>query len=76
MAAVCPPASAATGARLFDLGTGIGPGPGMFCLVDPALFRSVPVAGRAGKTVLDTRGLWPDQPRAVPAPAPVLRMAG
>ena len=75
-AAALPAAFDGTGAALIDLDTAIETCPAMIVLVDHDLFRSVPVDERAGKTVLDTRGLWPDQPRAVPAPAPVLRMAG
>lgn len=75
-AAALPAAFEGTGAALVDLDTAIESCPAMIVLVDHDLFRSVPVDERAGKTVLDTRGLWPDQPRPAPAPAPVLRMAG
>jgi UDP-N-acetyl-D-mannosaminuronic acid dehydrogenase len=33
-------------------------------LVDHDVFKSVPLAERAGKIVYDTRGIWPDQPLA------------
>lgn len=47
----------------------------MIVLVDHDLFRSVPPEERAGKRVLDTRGVWLDPPRpAAPASAP-LRLA-
>jgi UDP-N-acetyl-D-mannosaminuronic acid dehydrogenase len=39
----------------------------MIVLVDHDLFRSVPLDERAGKAVYDTRGIWPDQPRELPA---------
>ena len=35
----------------------------MIALVDHDVFRSIPLEERAGKQVLDTRGIWPDQPR-------------
>jgi UDP-N-acetyl-D-mannosaminuronic acid dehydrogenase len=28
------------------------------------MFKSVPLDERAGKAVYDTRGIWPDQPKA------------
>jgi UDP-N-acetyl-D-mannosaminuronic acid dehydrogenase len=37
----------------------------MIVLVDHDLFRSIPLQERLGKTVLDTRGIWPDQPAFV-----------
>lgn len=36
----------------------------MIVLVDHDVFKSVPLAERATKQVYDTRGIWPDQPRA------------
>ena len=53
----------ATGATLIDLDTAIETCPTMIVLVDHDLFRSVPLDERSGKAVLDTRGIWPDQPR-------------
>ena len=44
----------------------------MIVLVDHDVFRSVPLEERASKQVLDTRGIWPDQPAARATP---LRMA-
>ena len=46
----------------------------MIVLVDHDLFRSIPLQERAAKTVLDTRGIWPDQPAAFAAVP--LRLAG
>ncbi|WP_375286272.1 UDP-N-acetyl-D-mannosamine dehydrogenase [Sphingomonas sp.] len=64
-----------TGATLVDLDTAIETCSTMIVLVDHDLFRSVPVDERAGKAVLDTRGIWPDQPRDGRV-APALRLAG
>jgi UDP-N-acetyl-D-mannosaminuronic acid dehydrogenase len=46
----------------------------MIVLVDHDVFKSVPLDERADKLVYDTRGIWPDQPRARPA-TPPLRIA-
>ena len=62
-----------SGATLVDLDTALATCPTMVVLVDHDLFRSVPLQERADKTVLDTRGIWTDQPRLT-APAP-LRLA-
>jgi UDP-N-acetyl-D-mannosaminuronic acid dehydrogenase len=64
-----------TPATLIDLDTAIETCGTMIVLVDHDLFRSVPLDERAGKAVLDTRGIWPDQPRAGPA-RPELKLAG
>ncbi|WP_312488894.1 UDP-N-acetyl-D-mannosamine dehydrogenase [Sphingomonas sp.] len=60
-ATTLPPALAATGAVLTDIDTALETCPAMVVLVDHDIFRSVPLEERRGKTVLDTRGLWPDQ---------------
>ncbi len=65
-----PAALAATGATLTDIDTALETCPAMIVLVDHDVFRSVPLDERAGKLVYDTRGIWPDQPRA-PLPAPL-----
>ena len=57
-----------------DLDTALESCDVLVVLVDHDLFRSVPLAERAGKAVYDTRGIWPDQP-ATPSNEP-LRMAG
>ena len=72
-ATTLPPAFAGTGAGLTDLDTALASCPVMIVLVDHDLFRSVPLEERADKAVLDTRGIWPGQPRR-PA-APPLRLA-
>ncbi len=62
-----------TGATLVDVDTAIETCPVMIVLVDHDVFRSIPLEERAAKRVLDTRGVWPDQPReATPTP---LRLA-
>ena len=58
-----PRAFADTGAALIDLDDALERCPVMIVLVDHDLFRSVPLEERLGKTVLDTRGIWPDHPR-------------
>ena len=64
-----------TAAALIDLDTAIETCGTMIVLVDHDLFRSVPLDERQGKAVLDTRGIWPDQPRTSPA-RPELKLAG
>ncbi|MES2096923.1 MAG: UDP-N-acetyl-D-mannosamine dehydrogenase [Pseudomonadota bacterium] len=56
-----------SGATLIDIDTAIGSCPIMVVLVDHDVFKSVPLEERADKAVLDTRGIWPDQPRVPPA---------
>ena len=70
-----PLALAAHGAILIDIDEAIETCAAMVVLVDHDLFRSVPLAERIGKAVLDTRGIWPDQP-ARAFPAGTLRLAG
>ena len=70
-----PPALAAGGATLIDIDEAIETCAGMVVLVDHDLFRSVPLAERIGKLVLDTRGIWPDQPVCA-TPIGPLRLAG
>ncbi|HEX8485614.1 UDP-N-acetyl-D-mannosamine dehydrogenase [Sphingomonas sp.] len=55
-----------TGARLTDIDAAIETCGIMIVLVDHDLFRSIPLQERASTTVLDTRGIWPDQPAALP----------
>ena len=70
-----PPKLAATGASLIDIDTAIEQCPIMIVLVDHDVFRSVPLEERNGKSVLDTRGIWPDQP-PVASHHEGLRLAG
>ena len=74
-ASVLPAAFDGTGATLIDIDTAIDRCDTWITLVDHDLFKSVPLDERAAKTVYDTRGIWPDQPRGIPAAAP-LRLAG
>ena len=60
-AATLPPALAGTGATLVDIDAALETCDAMVVLVDHDIFRSVPLEERRGKTILDTRGLWPDQ---------------
>jgi UDP-N-acetyl-D-mannosaminuronic acid dehydrogenase len=62
-----------TGAQLVDIDTALESCGVLVVLVDHDLFRSVPLAERAGKAVYDARGIWPDQPAAGPVE---LRRAG
>lgn len=61
-----PAPLAAAGASLIDIDTAIERCPLMIVLVDHDVFRSVPLEERSAKQVLDTRGIWPDQPVARP----------
>jgi len=70
---ILPPALAKTGASLTDIDTALAECDVFVVLVDHDIFKSVPLDERADKAVYDTRGIWPDQPRAVSAPA--LRLA-
>lgn len=65
-ASTLPAAFDGTGARLIDLDTAIDKNDIWVALVDHDVFRSIPSDERAGKSVYDTRGIWPDQPRAPP----------
>ncbi len=73
-ASTLPPGFAGTGATLIDVDTAIETCPIMVVLVDHDVFRSIPLEERSEKTVLDTRGIWPDQPRSPVQPA--VRIAG
>lgn len=63
-----------TGATLIDIDTALEECEILIVLVDHDVFKSVPLAERAAKTVYDTRGIWPDQPKAGEAEG--LRRAG
>ncbi len=66
-----------TGAELVDIDDALETCAALIVLVDHDLFRSVPLAERAGKAVYDLRGIWPDQPARDPAEEPEsLRKAG
>ncbi|MDG2535755.1 UDP-N-acetyl-D-mannosamine dehydrogenase [Sphingomonas sp. HITSZ_GF] len=53
-----------TGAGLIDIDSAIESCGIFVVLVDHDVFKSVPLDERADKLVYDTRGIWPDQPRA------------
>jgi UDP-N-acetyl-D-mannosaminuronic acid dehydrogenase len=53
-----------TGATKIDLDTALATCGVLIVLVDHDVFRQVPLEKRAGLTVYDTRGIWPDQPDA------------
>jgi UDP-N-acetyl-D-mannosaminuronic acid dehydrogenase len=52
-----------TGAVQIDIDRALEECEVLIVLVDHDVFRSVPLAERAGKAVYDTRGIWPDQPK-------------
>ena len=58
-----PAAFAGSGATLTDIDAAIETCGIMIVLVDHDVFKSVPVDERGNKTVYDTRGIWPDQPK-------------
>ena len=53
-----------TGATLVDLDTALEGCGVLIVLVDHDVFRVIPLAERSGLAVYDTRGIWPDQPKA------------
>ena len=53
-----------TGAKLINVDTALEECDILIVLVDHDVFRVVPLAERADKLVYDTRGIWPDQPKA------------
>ena len=66
-----------TGASLIDIDTALEDCEILIVLVDHDVFRVVPLAERADKLVYDTRGIWPDQPKAIAAAAEAdLRLVG
>ena len=78
-AASLPASFTGSGATLVDIDAAIASCPIMVVLVDHDVFRSVPLEERADKRVLDTRGIWPDQPRITSfdaSAATPLRLAG
>ncbi|MBS1240232.1 MAG: UDP-N-acetyl-D-mannosamine dehydrogenase [Proteobacteria bacterium] len=63
-----------TGATKIDLETALATCGVLIVLVDHDAFKAVPLEKRIGKRVYDTRGIWPDQPKAAEPDA--LRKAG
>jgi UDP-N-acetyl-D-mannosaminuronic acid dehydrogenase len=64
-----------TGAHLIDVDEALETCDILIVLVDHDVFRVVPLAERADKMVYDTRGIWPDQPRAVRDEPALVRLA-
>jgi UDP-N-acetyl-D-mannosaminuronic acid dehydrogenase len=64
-----------TGAHLIDVDEALETCDILIVLVDHDVFRVVPLAERADKVVYDTRGIWPDQPRAVREDVAPIRLA-
>ena len=75
-ASTLPDAFDGTGATLIDIDSAIERCPIMIVLVDHDVFRSVPIEERRNKAVLDTRGIWPDQPPVASPGQDVLRLVG
>ncbi len=65
-----------TGAHLIDVDQALETCDILIVLVDHDVFRVVPLAERADKLVYDTRGIWPDQPRALRDEPALVRLAG
>jgi UDP-N-acetyl-D-mannosaminuronic acid dehydrogenase len=64
-----------TGSHLIDVDEALETCDILIVLVDHDVFRVVPLAERADKMVYDTRGIWPDQPRAVREEPALVRLA-
>jgi UDP-N-acetyl-D-mannosaminuronic acid dehydrogenase len=64
-----------TGAHLIDVDEALETCDILIVLVDHDVFRVVPLAERADKLVYDTRGIWPDQPRAIRDEPELVRLA-
>ena len=62
-----PSAFEGTGARLVDVDEALATCATLVVLVDHDAFAAIPVEERRHASVLDTRGLWPDQPKVVEA---------
>jgi UDP-N-acetyl-D-mannosaminuronic acid dehydrogenase len=65
-----------TGAEQVDVDAALEECDVLLVLVDHDVFKSIPLAERAGKMVYDTRGIWPDQSaRADAMSVPLSRVA-
>ena len=62
-----PSAFDGTGARLVDVDEALATCATLVVLVDHDAFAAIPLEERRHASVLDTRGLWPDQPKVVEA---------
>ena len=65
-----------TGAVQIDIDDALETCDVLIVLVDHDVFRVVPLAERADKLVYDTRGIWPDQPRALREDEARLKLVG
>ena len=65
-----------TGATQIDIDDALETCGILIVLVDHDVFRVVPLAERVDKLVYDTRGIWPDQPRAVREDEARLKLVG
>jgi UDP-N-acetyl-D-mannosaminuronic acid dehydrogenase len=73
-ATALPTAFDGSGASLIDVDEALATCPVLVVLVDHDAFAAIPLEERRHASVLDTRGLWPDQPRTVDTAEP-LRLA-
>lgn len=73
-AATLPDAFDGTGATLIDVDTALLECDILITLVDHDAFKAIPLAERAGKTVYDVRGIWPDQPQGFRRASDKLRL--
>ena len=69
-----PAAFSGTGAQLVDIDEALAGCAVLVVLVDHDAFAAIPLEERRHHAVLDTRGLWPDQPKATMRDEP-LRLA-
>jgi UDP-N-acetyl-D-mannosaminuronic acid dehydrogenase len=60
-ASVLPDEFANSGSTLIDIDDALESCDILITLVDHDMFKSIPLAERAGKYVYDTKGIWPDQ---------------
>ena len=73
-ATALPAAFDGTGASLVDVDEALATCPILIVLVDHDAFKAIPLEERRHAAVLDTRGLWLDQPKVVESAEP-LRLA-
>lgn len=69
-----PPELEGSGATLIDIDSALLDCDLLITLVDHDAFKAIPLAERAHKIIYDVRGIWPDQPDAVPMR--LLRLVG
>jgi UDP-N-acetyl-D-mannosaminuronic acid dehydrogenase len=74
-ASALPKAFEGTGAELIDIDSALLDCNILIALVDHDAFKAIPLAERSNKVVYDTRGIWPDQPKAQGIEPVALRLA-